>query len=100
MFKEIGHAQLYTKYRPVYHSSVYTAIIQFMKSGSTPADNSSRYRLALDIGCGSGQSTLPLATSFESVVGVDSSEAQLIEARKASTGNWITMTIVNYTVCK
>ena len=42
-----------------------------------------RPRLALDVGCGSGQNTLALARCCEAVVGVDASEAQVEAARRA-----------------
>ncbi len=37
--------------------------------------------LAVDVGCGTGSSTRPLAEHFKDVVGVDVSETQLEEAR-------------------
>ena len=42
-------------------------------------------KLAVDIGCGTGQSTRPLAPYFEKVLGFDISEAQLENARKEET---------------
>ena len=41
------------------------------------------YHLAVDVGCGSGQSTRPLAPYFKKVIGVDVSEAQIAKARCA-----------------
>ncbi|XP_078507150.1 putative methyltransferase DDB_G0268948 [Lissotriton helveticus] len=39
------------------------------------------YELAVDVGCGSGQSTNVLAAHFQKVVGIDISEAQIQEAK-------------------
>ncbi|XP_014431151.2 putative methyltransferase DDB_G0268948 [Pelodiscus sinensis] len=51
-------------------------------------------RLAVDVGCGSGQSTCILAARFEEVVGTDISEAQIQAAKEtASFPN------VSYRVC-
>ena len=41
--------------------------------------------LAVDIGCGTGQSTRPLAPYFEKVLGFDISEAQLENAKREET---------------
>ena len=42
-------------------------------------------KLAVDIGCGTGQSTRPLAPYFENVLGFDISEAQVENAKKEDT---------------
>ena len=86
LFKGAAHAQLYLKYRPVYPPSVYTTILDYLDGGQTDPARPPRPKLAVDVGCGSGQSTLALAALCESVVGVDVSEAQLEEARQASVG--------------
>ncbi|XP_022096086.1 putative methyltransferase DDB_G0268948 isoform X2 [Acanthaster planci] len=39
------------------------------------------FQLAVDVGCGSGQNTRPLAPYFEKVIGVDVSEAQIRAAQ-------------------
>ena len=41
--------------------------------------------MAVDIGCGTGQSTRPLAPYFENVLGFDISEAQVENAKKEDT---------------
>ncbi|XP_056390457.1 putative methyltransferase DDB_G0268948 isoform X2 [Hyla sarda] len=48
------------------------------------------YKLAVDVGCGTGQSTRILAPHFEKVLGTDISEAQIEEAKKANTFQNIT----------
>ncbi|XP_069497380.1 uncharacterized protein [Ambystoma mexicanum] len=42
------------------------------------------FMLAVDVGCGTGQSTRVLAPHFQKVVGVDISEAQIGEAKEIS----------------
>lgn len=71
-------AEFYVKYRPVYPAFVYEKIFQVLDDGS--AGKSNRH-FAVDVGCGSGQSTRQLAEHFDRVLGLDSSEAQLNEAR-------------------
>ncbi|XP_022095976.1 putative methyltransferase DDB_G0268948 [Acanthaster planci] len=39
------------------------------------------FKLAVDVGCGSGQNTRPLAPYFEKIIGVDVSEAQIRAAQ-------------------
>jgi SAM-dependent methyltransferase len=41
-------------------------------------------KIALDVGCGTGQGTRPLAAYFDQVIGVDVSESQLEAARKTA----------------
>ncbi|XP_069119321.1 putative methyltransferase DDB_G0268948 [Argopecten irradians] len=38
------------------------------------------YNLAIDVGCGNGQSTFPLAKTWKHVIGVDVSGSQIAEA--------------------
>lgn len=42
------------------------------------------FHLAVDVGCGSGQSTHVLASRFEKVVGTDISKAQIEAAKQAA----------------
>jgi len=75
-------SQYYAKYRPTYPPELYKKILQYLDE-SSPEKNGRR-GLAVDVGCGGGQSTLALARHFEVVIGIDSSKTQLIEAEKAS----------------
>jgi len=84
LFKGVDHAKLYQKFRPVYPSGVYTTIYSYLESSGIKRGTSGRFTVALDIGCGTGLSTLPLCDHFETVIGVDYSDAQLGEARIAS----------------
>lgn len=68
----------YLKYRPMYPVEMYDRILKYLDEDS---EGVPRRGVAVDVGCGSGQSTWLLARSFETVIGVDPSEAQLKEAR-------------------
>ena len=72
---------LYAKYRPTYPQSVYDTIIDFCRLSSRNTFNT-----ALDVGCGTGQSTFPLTTNFDHVIGLDASKSQINEAREAYAG--------------
>src|SRR6218665_1234932 len=73
-------SKYYAKYRPTYPPDLYEKILQYLDEGSSMKNG--RRGLAVDVGCGGGQSTLVLARHFEVVIGIDSSETQLIEAEK------------------
>ncbi len=45
-----------------------------------------RRRLAVDVGCGSGQATFLLAPRFDSVLGVDASAEMVRQAGEAARG--------------
>ena len=75
MFENTAHAAAYAAFRPSYPPSVLQAICSFMTS------HGSGFNLALDVACGSGQSTFFLSERFPQVVGVDISAAQVANAR-------------------
>jgi len=63
----------YDRYRPYFHPLVFARVTQLT---STP-----RFSHALDIGCGTGQSTQALADVVDVVVGVDTSASMLSRTR-------------------
>ena len=75
LFESAGIADAYLKYRPTYGPDVYDTIVSFCKESQ-----SNSFSLAVDVGCGSGQSTLPLTKRFSKVVGLDVSESQIAKA--------------------
>ena len=77
LFDTPSIADAYVKYRPTYGPDVYDAIVKFCKE-----TDSCDFSLAIDVGCGSGQSTLPLTKHFHKVIGLDVSEAQIAKAPK------------------
>ncbi|XP_021358055.1 putative methyltransferase DDB_G0268948 [Mizuhopecten yessoensis] len=79
-FEDKEHAQLYAKYRPSYPKELYDKIRMFCRQS-----DGNELALAIDVGCGSGQSTLPLTNICNHVIGIDVSREQIAEARKAAS---------------
>ncbi|XP_053131323.1 putative methyltransferase DDB_G0268948 isoform X2 [Hemicordylus capensis] len=78
LFEGREHAAFYQKYRFSPQENVQASVFSYLeKKGAS-------FQLAVDVGCGSGQSTKMLAKRFEEVVGMDISEAQIEEAKQAS----------------
>ena len=75
-FENSEHAASYAKFRPVYPKTVANMITSFMKT-----NGSSGFKVAVDVACGSGQSTFLLCDYFEEVTGFDISEAQIAQAK-------------------
>ena len=80
LFQGGAHAELYAKFRPVVPNSVVTTILDYCKKSKC------EMKTALDIGCGSGQSTIALSKHFSSVIGADISETQIAQAPKNISG--------------
>jgi ubiquinone/menaquinone biosynthesis C-methylase UbiE len=79
-YKPPDIAAAYVEHRPHYPQSVYDIILNFLKSDGSPRKE--KCKIAVDLGCGPGISTFPLSPHFESVIGIDVSEAQIEEGRK------------------
>ncbi|XP_078605721.1 putative methyltransferase DDB_G0268948 isoform X1 [Branchiostoma floridae x Branchiostoma japonicum] len=75
LFSEADHAELYQKYRPKWSSEFAEKVVTFVKE-----KKSSPLLHAVDIGCGSGQSSEILAPHFQHVLGIDVSEPQIAMA--------------------
>lgn len=76
LFEEKQHASLYQKYRFGPPDELKELILHYLdeKKGKP-------HQLAVDLGCGTGQTSRPLTGYFEQVVGIDVSESQLEQAR-------------------
>ncbi|KAL3857016.1 hypothetical protein ACJMK2_011718 [Sinanodonta woodiana] len=74
-FEENNHTKAYALYRPTYPESVYDAILKYCHQSSGLGETA--LDLAVDVGCGSGQSTLPLGKYFKKVIGLDISQEQI-----------------------
>ncbi|NXK50094.1 TMT1 methyltransferase, partial [Chauna torquata] len=76
MFEGREHAAVYQKYRFAPGKELQQAILAYLQEkGASPT------KLAVDVGCGSGQGTRFLAQHFRKVVGTDISQAQIQEAK-------------------
>ena len=77
----------YHSTRPTYPAEVYDTILSYMASGY----QSERpcFDLAVDIACGTGLTTIPLAKHFKKVIGCDLSETQIQEAQRINQYNSI-----------
>ncbi|KAG0715386.1 putative methyltransferase [Chionoecetes opilio] len=76
-FEEAPLATTYAMVRPEPPASLVQRVLDYLRGGyGGPLE------AALDVGCGSGQSTHSLAPHFVSVTGLDISEAQVAEALK------------------
>lgn len=83
LFENACHAQIYSKFRPTYPRELLEKIFAFSAKHGVAND------LAVDLACGSGQSTFQLTDRFRRTVGVDISAAQIDCALKKAkeTGN-------------
>ncbi len=72
-FREEGVAKRYARARPCVHPKALAKFREF-------ADVTDPFPLALDVACGTGQSTIPLTELAERVIGVDASEEMLAQA--------------------
>jgi len=79
LFGRFGQAADYAKFRPTYPAPLYKALLKQL--GTRPGSYGRRH-FALDLACGSGQVTVPLAKWFDSVVGIDQSQEQLRNASR------------------
>ena len=70
-------AEIYERYRHGYPAQILAAVVDAFALGSADA--------AVDLGCGTGQVALPLATVVRAVVGVDPEPDMLIVARRAAS---------------
>ncbi|UYV82390.1 hypothetical protein LAZ67_21001913, partial [Cordylochernes scorpioides] len=98
LFEGANHAALYARFRPKAPPALIDKIMAFVKK-KVKKDSHFEFHLlnvqipesklthALDVGCGSGQSTVLLSQHFPKVTGVDSSSAQLQQARVTLEGN-------------
>ncbi|XP_012942650.1 putative methyltransferase DDB_G0268948 isoform X1 [Aplysia californica] len=64
----------YREHRPTYAQEVFETIQAFCE------ENKAEFDLALDIACGSGQATVPLAGIYKQAIGVDASASHVAKA--------------------
>lgn len=79
LFDDKDHASLYAQYRPSYPNGIYETIKEFYERGQSGQCN---FELAVDVGCGNGQSSVPLCKTFKHVIGYDVSAQQIASSPK------------------
>ncbi|XP_063285502.1 putative methyltransferase DDB_G0268948 [Pelobates fuscus] len=77
LFKSKAFSSVYQQYMVPVSSDVMNLIFSYLKE-----KKSKPYDTAVDVGCGTGRYTMPLAKRFKKVIGVDISESQLEEAKQ------------------
>ena len=82
LFESSDHAKYYAQFRPDYPDSVVRTMVEYYASNNTDTTVDSGHGTAVDVGCGSGQSTYPLRQHFNKVIGIDVSEKQIEHAKK------------------
>ena len=82
LFESSDHAKYYAQFRPDYPDSVVRTMVEYYASNNTDMTVDSGHGTAVDVGCGSGQSTYPLRQHFNKVIGIDVSEKQIEHAKK------------------
>ncbi|KAJ3270896.1 hypothetical protein HDV01_007367, partial [Terramyces sp. JEL0728] len=71
------NSDLYKRYRPTYSKKLYDIVYKFHNKHGNAG-----YDLALDVGCGTGQTAVDVSAAFRKVVATDYSENMLKEAFK------------------
>ncbi|XP_007486209.1 putative methyltransferase DDB_G0268948 [Monodelphis domestica] len=89
LFEGKDHAAIYRKHRFPPPDELLSIIFSFLEE-----KKGKPYDLAVDVGCGSGQSTQVLGPHFARVLGTDISEAQIQQAQQAQN-----QANVSYRVC-
>ena len=92
----LKHASFYAKARPKPSQELTSHIIEYLGQKVTPS-NGQKWNLCLDVGCGSGQCTQILSPYFKSVIGSDTSENQVTEARNNVNLSNVTFVVSNRT---
>ncbi|XP_068101481.1 putative methyltransferase DDB_G0268948 isoform X2 [Hyperolius riggenbachi] len=92
VFKEKQFSSLYHKYIISGSSEIMAMILSYVaEKKGLPLPLS----LAVDVGCGTGKSTLPLAPHFKSVLGIDFSDSQINMARQCNAAENVSYTVAS-----
>jgi len=78
----LGAAKYYAKYRPKYPAELFADIVRIFSLDG--------HGKLLDLGCGTGEMTIPLAKYFEQVLAVDPDPGMLTEGRRKAKVQKIT----------
>ncbi|XP_077131013.1 putative methyltransferase DDB_G0268948 [Ranitomeya variabilis] len=78
LFKKIAFSLTYQKYMIPVSDEITNMVLSYVKLKT----NGRPLEMALDVGCGTGRYTLPLAPHFKKVLGLDISESQINVAKQ------------------
>ncbi|XP_073409339.1 putative methyltransferase DDB_G0268948 [Dendrobates tinctorius] len=78
LFKKMAFSLLYQKYMIPVSDEITNMVLSYVKGKTSGRP----LEMALDVGCGTGRYTLPLAPYFKKVMGLDISESQVNVAKK------------------
>ncbi|XP_071977495.1 putative methyltransferase DDB_G0268948 isoform X2 [Engystomops pustulosus] len=83
VFNKMPFSLIYHKHMVPIATEITSMVLSYVKekTGGRPLE------MALDVGCGTGRSTLPLAPHFKKVLGIDISDSQINVAKQYNTAN-------------
>lgn len=89
-------AKIYAKYRFPYPAELQKNIIEYLEKKQLLKNKDGKFERMLDVGCSSGTlSTQPFSSYFQSVLGVDISEAKIEEAKKLNIFENVSFEVVD-----
>ncbi|XP_040297786.1 putative methyltransferase DDB_G0268948 [Bufo bufo] len=83
LFKKMAFSSVYQKYMIPVSNEVINLIFSYVKAKT----NGQPLEMLVDVGCGTGRYTLPLAPHFKKVLGIDMSESQINVAKQNTLAN-------------
>lgn len=89
LYEGSSFSAMYARYRPSMSSNLLSKIMEFL-IGDVAADSKNKiFGQAIDVGCGTGQSTRAFAPYFSNITGIDVSSSQVEAAQQTETFNHI-----------
>ncbi|XP_044160390.1 putative methyltransferase DDB_G0268948 [Bufo gargarizans] len=83
VFQKTTFSSVYQKYMIPASNDICNMILSYMKAKT----NGQPLEMLVDVGCGTGRYTLPLAPHFKNVLGIDISESQMNLAKQSTSAN-------------
>ncbi|XP_069839291.1 putative methyltransferase DDB_G0268948 [Dendropsophus ebraccatus] len=83
LFKKMAFSSAYQKYMVPVSSEIMNMVLSYVKEKT----DGRPLEIAVDVGCGTGRYTVPLAPHFKKVLGVDISESQINVAKQHIIAN-------------
>ncbi|KAM3915997.1 uncharacterized protein RB166_015365 [Leptodactylus fuscus] len=83
LFKKTAFSSVYQKYMIPVSNEIMNLVLSYVKDKTSGQP----LEMAVDVGCGTGRYTLPLAPHFKKVLGIDHSESQINLAKQNTLAN-------------